>query len=262
MSYTPNNIRFRIVSSGAIAQFKSDQAFDFNELINNDSYKFSAAARETLLLNYEVWFKFILRLEKILIRSLKSSEKLGELVLILKEAAKDILNEVKDVVHTHPAIFTSDDHSMTLIGRAHNPFVENVFAEILSCSTESMYTAFPNICAAISNSLHNLLFILHEVENLKHQEDYGFLSMTEEVVDIWAKTGTCLLADRAVFYKDIFGVDTFYLKNYSGKPISPLCYDIMEEVGIIIKGVNELTNFEHMHLPIPKVVVTQDTPEL
>lgn len=249
--YTPNNIRFRIVSSAAIAQFKQDQAFDFNELINNEAYSFSPEARETLLLNYEVWFKFICRLEKMMIRTLHANDLLGELTLSIDMMAKDILVELADVIQTHPTIFNSTSPLVMLITKAHAPFSLHVFDVIAETRDQTMYLAFPRIVNAISNHLHNLLFILHEVENLKKENGNDFLSMTEEVVQIWKETGACALVARAVLYREAFNVHDFAVKNYSGEPIDPACFELLHEVGINVKAVDDLDNFEHSMCALP-----------
>jgi hypothetical protein len=249
--YTPNNIRFRIVSSAAIAQFKQDQAFDFNELINNEAYSFSAEARETLLLNYEVWFKFICRLEKMMIRTLHANDLLGELTLSIDMLARDILTELEDVIQTHPTIFNATSPTTQLIAKAHFPYTNNVFDVISSCREQTMYLAFPRIVNAISNSLHNLLFILHEVENLKKEDGHNFLSMTEEVIEIWNATGVCPLQTRAALYYVTFNAYEFSIKNYSGVPINPECIELLTAVGIVVKSVDALDNFEHSACALP-----------
>jgi len=243
--YTPNNIRFRIVSSCAIAQFKQDQAFDFNELINNDAYSFSPEARETLLLNYELWFKFIGRLEKMMIRTMHSNDAIGELVVAMDALAKDTLTELQDVIQTHPTIFNTESPTTALIMKAHRPFIEHIFDTIGKSRDLSMYLAFPRIVNAISNCLHNLLFILHEVENLKKAQGENFLSMTQEIFEIWGVTGVCPLQTRAELYSKAFSVNEFFIKNYSGRQVEPLCFELMGQVGVTIKGINDHDNFDH-----------------
>jgi hypothetical protein len=254
--YTPNNIRFRIVSSVAIAQFKQDQAFDFNELINNEAYSFSTEARETLLLNYEVWFKFICHLERIFIRSLHNKDLILSLADVLRNMAVETLKEVNDVIQTHPSIFHSSDPTTALVAKAHLPFSEHVFATIAESKDSNMYVAFPKIVNAISNSLHNLLFILHEVENLKKQDGNAFLSLTEEILEIREQRGIFPLCDRAKLYREEYNVQDFLVKNYTGKPVDPVIVGILQEAGIYVTGVFDLNNFEHSacdHLHTDKI---------
>ena len=134
-----------------------DQAFDFNELINNTEYSFSQDSRETLLLNYEIWFRFVCRLERILIRNENAQDKLGVISEHIGMFARDILSELDDIMQAHPSIFNS--HTKTTVKKASAVFIDYIFKVIEESAEESMYVAFPKIVTAISNSLHNLLFI-------------------------------------------------------------------------------------------------------
>lgn len=248
--YTPNNIRFRIVSSAAIAQFKQDQAFDFNELINNAAYKFSAPARETLLLNYELWFKFICRLERLMIRTLHSADKLGQLTETIEVQAKDIMLELDEVIKSHPGIFNAGPQTI-LIQKAHTPYIEQLYAEIRDCVNDTMYIAFPKLVTIISNNLHNLLLILHEVDNLVMKNESPFLSFTDEVFPIWDRTGVCPLQTRSQLYRNEYDISEFVLKNYRGIPVPPACFENLAKVGITINGIDDLDNFEHSACSLP-----------
>lgn len=236
--YTPNNIRFRIVSSASLAQYKSDQAFDFNELINNSEYSFSQESRETLLLNYELWFRFVCRLERILIRNEKAQDHLGELADHIRMFAGDILSELDDVIQGHPSIFHL--HSKTTVKKAYSVFIDYIYQVIDESKTESMYVAFPKIVTAISNSLHNLLFILHEVEHLRKGMGENFLSFTDEAEDIIKKLGICPLITRANVYRSVFGVAEFKIKNYSSIEIDQSCVEYFISQGFKLTGVEAL----------------------
>lgn len=248
--YSPNNIRFRIVSSAAIAQFKQDQAFDFNELINNEAYKFSAEARETLLLNYELWFKFICRLERLMIRTLHSNDKLEHLTETIEIQARDIMVELDEVIKSHPSIFNAGPQTL-LIQKAHQPYIENFYTEVRGCKNDTMYLAFPKMVTTISNNLHNLLLILHEVDNLVCEHQAPFLSFTDEVFPIWDRTGVCPLQTRSQLYYKEFDVNEFHLKNYRGVPVPQACFENLGKVGIKIIGIDDLDDFDHDTCTLP-----------
>jgi hypothetical protein len=240
--YTPNNIRFRIVSSAALAQYKLDQAFDFNELINNAEYSFSQESRETLLLNYEIWFRFVCRLERILIRNEHAQEKLGILAEHISMFASDILSELDDIIQAHPTIFNV--HTKTTVKKAYSVFIDYIFKVIGDTENESMYVAFPKIVTAISNSLHNLLFILHEVEHLKSKDGNYFLSFTDEAEEIITRLGTCPLILRAKLYSEMFGVTSFAVKNYSCIELDQSCVEYFKSLGFTLTGVESLQTGE------------------
>jgi hypothetical protein len=233
--YSPNNIRFRIVSSSAIAQFRQDQAFDFNELINNTEYSFSSEARETLLLNYDLWFRFILRLEKVLIRH-HTGEQLGRLVEHIEMFAREIVTDIHEVMKTNPEIFDTNSVRWNIVDKAITSFYDHVLRQIHKCTEDTMYTAFPKIVIAISNALNNLLFILHETENLKN--GHYFLSYTDEAVEIYVDGFPCPLIQRAKLYQDAYGESTFVLKNYTKKPVVDKCIDNLAEAGAIVTSID------------------------
>jgi len=232
--YSPNNILFRIVSSSAIAQFRQDQAFDFNELINNPKYSFSSEARETLLLNYDLWFRFILHLEKVLIRN-HSHEQLGPVVTHLDVFAHETINEIADIMKSHAAIFGIGTIQTSLVQKSIAVYYGLVLSIIAESKNDSMYVAYPKIVIAISNALNNLLFILHETENLKNNN--FFLSYTDEVIAL-RELNKFPLIDRAKLYMENFGATEFVIKNYTSGKVDQKCLAPFEEAGIKITKIN------------------------
>lgn len=215
--YTPNNIRFRIVSSNSVAQYKMDQAFDFNELVNNADYSFSQESREILLLHYELWFRFIIRLERVLIKNGNATDAIGSLAENFVMLAQDICSEIDDVTQSHPNLFKS--HTKTLVKKAFAPFLLWIFDTIANTGKDNMYVAFPKIVTTISSSLHNILFILQEIESIKdHATDSSkhFLSYTEETETVRSITKSCPMQIRAKLYKTAFNLESFHIKNYAG----------------------------------------------
>jgi hypothetical protein len=237
--YSPNNIRFRIVSSSAIAQFRQDQAFDFNELINNHEYSFSPESREILLLNYDMWFRFILRLEKVLIRNHHTTDELGSFVEHIEMFARETIVEIGDIMSSHPDLFGTGTPVANVITKSSAVFSDHILRTILACNHESMYTVFPRIVTAISNSLNNLLFILHETENLKLGN--AFLSYTDEVKEISAAEEKCILTDRAKLYQSLNACEGFILKNYTSAEVDADCSTSLVENGIKILDVTPVS---------------------
>ncbi len=246
MSYSPNNIRFRIVSSNALAQYKLDQAFDFNELVNNMNCSFSQESRETLLLNYELWFRFIVRLERILIKNQNATESLGTIVDHFILLGRDIVVEIEEVMQTHPDLFKS--HAKFIVRKAFVPYIEFIFDTIKKCESDNMYIAFPKIVTAISGALHNMLFILQEMEDLKKCEDIShkdcshFLSYTSESKDIQNTIESCPTFTRASLYKKVYNTSNFIVKNYTHDDVYKNCQSCIHSAsqeGIKISKVEE-----------------------
>lgn len=232
--YAPNNIKFRIVSSSAIAQFKMDQSFDFNELANCDVYSFSGQSREILLLYYDLWFKYILLLEKIFIRrDVKTS--LTEVELNHFAALMDdVAVSIEDVISANPDLFNT--LMVRVISKTNKDFLVYINEIMMSCKDMDIYYAFPKIVSAISNVLHNLLLNLHECDFLCSENfaDDGFLCYTRE-------TSYEMMINRARIYSDVYGVTSFDIKNYTIDKIDDL-KEVFSENGFIIDEIWELQN--------------------
>lgn len=202
------------MSSAAISRFKHDQAFDFNELINSEAYSFSSESREILLLNYEVWFKFICSLEKIFISRMHTDDTVSVAMHALSERTKWYNQEIGRVIFTHPELFNVFPCLTKTVMAAHSVFVDYIARVCIECANDTMYTAFPKIVLAVSNSLHNLLFVLHEMEHVKAGKEC-FLSLTDTALDILDVTGVDVLEERAKLYRDAFSVREFRVKDYT-----------------------------------------------
>lgn len=236
--YSPNNIKFRIVSSSVIAQFKQDQAFDFNELVNNhDVNSFSKESREILLLNYELWFKFICRFEKMIIRTLHSNDSIDCIVDCLECLISDLLTNAKEIINTNPAIFSTNEYPAQITEFAFKPFVDNILATIKECRNDTMYIAFPKVVTSISTALSNLLCILQEIEVLRTLPTHDdFLSYTYGAIDVKERMNICPLLERANLYRSKFGVTTFAIKNYTKDQIPQGLIDDFCLEGFVIQG--------------------------
>lgn len=232
MSYVPNNVEFRIVSSRAIAQFKTDQAFDFNELVNNPAFCFSHASREILLLNYEMWFKLVMKLERLMIRR-DSTRPIGEeLVKYILTMVEDTLHGITDVMDVHEATFNAA--AKQIVRRTNAQFVHYINRQVASCEGHTIYVAFPTIVNSISNALHNLLFQLHEIEHLLNGGRPAFISYTSECADIYAHLGERVLHHRGAIYRELFGVTDFVIKNYSHDAVPQECIDCLRDLGVSV----------------------------
>jgi len=64
-----NNLPFRIESSRILSNFKLSQSFVLLELTKTTTHKFSTTAKELILAKYDIWFLFLMEVERILIMS-------------------------------------------------------------------------------------------------------------------------------------------------------------------------------------------------
>lgn len=240
--YIPNNINFRISSSSAIANFKKDQAFDFNEIANGN-FKFHKVSKEILLLNYEIWFKFILRLEKLFVRNHIETEGITkELASHIITLADEAIGEIEDTMISHPVIF--DSAARNIIKETHAIFIEYIFSTIKQRVNDLVPVAFTAIVNVISESLHNLLFQLHEYEalvkikNNQSEDTIPFVSYTSTCKKVHEAIGQFPLEHRMQIYKKYFGSNKYIIKNYTtADKIHALCEKRMKDKGLEIEEI-------------------------
>lgn len=237
-SYASNNIQFRIISAHAISQFKADQAFDFNELVNNPVYKFSNKNREILLLAYDKFFNFIMQLEKMFVRHSTQNNinenTLKEVISAYDECIIDIESTMRD----HMDFF--DETSTQIIKSTHKRFTNFTRDIILSMVNNSILIAFPTILNAISDMLNSLLCQIHEVDfllNNTSENKLPFLSFSQACYDM-SILGIDILLERVKIYKKYFPHQKQYtIKNYTSYTIN---VDNIVSNGIEIANVDQL----------------------
>lgn len=237
--YTPNNINFRIVSSNAISQFKLDQAFDFNELVNNESdVDFTVESREILLLNYEIWFRYILKLERLFITHSESKNVEGTTTAYMIASAEDAIENIENIMISNPEFFGTGIKDT--IKKANGIYHQQIGASISNAFDNSIYTAFPLIVTAISSALHNLLFMLQECEYLlkSKTKSHAFLSVhtsTTEAILGDDMTHNAII-ERAIAYREAYGVESFEIKSYEDG-IDTNLIALMESHGFTITNI-------------------------
>ncbi len=243
-SYVSNNIRFRIISAHAISQFKADQAFDFNELVNNPVYKFSNKNREILLLAYDKFFNFITRLEKMFVRH-NTQTNINKNVL--KEAVSaydECLIDIESTMRDHMSFF--DETSTQIIKLTYKRFTNFTRDIILSMINNSILIAFPTILNAISDMLNSLLCQIHEVDfllNNTSENKIAFLSFSQACYDM-SVLGIDILLERVTIYKKYFPNQKQYtIKNYTSHVIN---VDNIVSNGVEIVKVDQLKNFLYL----------------
>lgn len=240
--YTPNNINFRIVSSNALSQFKSDQAFDFNELVNNQSIvDFCVESREVLLLNYEIWFRFILKIEKMFIAHDEKATLDSSNAAFIHSMAKDAIENIEQIMVSNPQFFGIKTRE--ILKSANSLYHKQVFASIGEVEGETIYMSFPRIVSAISTTLHNLLLMLQECEYLLNSDTMSraFISYSPTVLDNKQNVPSAqdILVEKAKSYKSAFGVDSFEVKSYHGA-IDDSVLNLMKQHGFNVKRVTEI----------------------
>lgn len=210
--YIKNNIKFRIVSSNSIAQFKSAQAFDFNE-ISNGSSAFLETTREVLLLEYEYIFKWITRAEKLFLL-LNDSDDASSLFQTLIIYIDHLMSDIEEVMGYYPNEFSN--YIIEYIANFHNSYYDILEKQFKKYMSSDIYSAYPRIVNCVSEYLQQLVFVLHDYDNnVMSKRDEPFLSFTDISIESLKENGYQNLINRAHFFKRNFDINTFILKNYS-----------------------------------------------
>lgn len=220
-TYIPNNINFRIVSSNALAKFKQDQAYDFNE-INQHRDTFSDASKEIILLEYDHWFKWLVRLEKVFLMAADDTSYLLKKVetLFISE-----MEDLKDVTGVHIEYFPRE--SLLFTNYMHQ-IAYDAFGIIVKKSLESgeVFSAYPIIVTFISDYLQQLLKGLEELEFIcRNNDQCGIINHTNSSVGICKLSGICFPSCRAIYFSNKYNINLFNVINHTQTEIPEKCFD-------------------------------------
>lgn len=228
MSFVPNNIRFRSVSSKALSLFYEGKAFILNDLLMEKN-QFSEVARETLLLLFNSYTSWAQRVEYMFLNN-----------PIVKESDVDtIIADERKMQSYHLEIFELYPHIF------NDKFIEPWYAvnshsrkafRALIRSTEGMPTleAFPILVSGLGNMLQNCLFELYEVDCLlgsdfvqlqcstnRSNADRMVVYITNFAINYYFQTGVFMCEERVKYYKSIAcGRLPVMVKNYSSSKLS------------------------------------------
>ena len=220
-TYIPNNINFRIVSSNALAKFKQDQAYDFNE-INQNRDTFSDASKEIILLEYDHWFKWLVRLEKVFLMAADDTSYLLKKVETLFVSE---MEDLKDVTGVHTEYFPRESLQFTnyMHQIAYDAFGITVKKAL---ETGEVFSAYPIIVTFISDYLQQLLKGLEELEFIcKNKEQHCILNHTNSAVSICKLSGICFPSCRAIYFSNKYNINLFNIINHTQTEIPETCFD-------------------------------------
>ena len=240
-TYIPNNINFRIVSSNALAKFKQDQAYDFNEL-NKHRDKLSAPAREVILLEYDHWFKWIVRLEKVFLL-LSDDEKTDSLIQKTEAMLQTEMDDIHDVMLIYTDFFSGELTSF--VNFMHRYSLESLRVAIaLTLKDNDMFSAFSKIVFYISIYLQQVLLGLREIEFLLKDKEktVGHLFYSGYCKETCHASEICPIAERSKYYKNEFGNTVFEVKNMTREKMTCDCVERVKQYDITITEIFDEQN--------------------
>lgn len=229
-SYIPNNINFRIVSSNAIAKFKQDQAYDFNE-INQNKNCFSGQAREVILLEYDHWFKWIVKLEKVFLMLSEDDD----IELLYQKTNILLQNEMDDITEIM-SVYT--DYFSTEL-TSYMKFIHRYSFETLSGAVKTalkdndVFSAYSRIVYLLSLYLQQVLLALQEIEQImKREQPVAKIFFSDWCNEALKIDNIYPLVKRVDFFKSKFNVSEFEIINHSNNVIPEACITSLKDLGI------------------------------
>lgn len=230
--YLKNNIDLRIVTSLAKSQFLQTQHYYLKQIYENiDS--FDEGTREIILLNCEVWFKYLCRLERFFIFT---SNELDKRYIITEFKITYI--EIQDVIRTNIIVFGYADE-YTLLFKQTTDIVFDALRllldqfELKHLDTKDIYK---KISQLLSLYIQSIVYIMHELQNLKTKKELPFLSMTDFCLELF-KFDIYPIIERAKMYNRFFGITEFKIKKYIDKDIPIQCLDILKQENFTIISI-------------------------
>ncbi len=217
LRYQRNNIIFRISSASAISKFKQVQAHSFTQLARKE-FNFDEGAKEVVLLSYDRFSNWIIRIEKISI-SVGEQYTPANLKAPFVESFLDELRVIQNVMLSHSNLFYPDLNAYVKL--IHDYSAELIPDMITNSMVNSMDTAYAAIVGITSDYLQHILVAMHEYNNnIVHKtKQPPFVSIANFCLNLeypLLKYTPCL--KRLKFFKEAGVGDTFILKNYSDYP--------------------------------------------
>lgn len=247
-TFQSNNIDFRIVSSKAIEQFKNVQSFQLSQLVNGKFF-FSTRRREILLLEYDLYTKWLFEIENLIIES-------GfidlDIILELAEKTQLIMNTV--MINNNEYF----DSKFTNIWKdIHCNILDSMSYMIKEINTSDINLFFTQLVNLVITTMNHTLIEIHELNSIMinndiNDEDYiedrdckneypiipklnivPTMYITEFSIDVFKHFKISSLLKRLMIYKKFFNIDKITLNNFSNRKLDVESLDLIESVVIV-----------------------------
>ena len=252
-----NSIEFRIHSSKSLERWKNVQSFQLNQLVNG-KYYFSQDVKEILLLNYDLWSKWLYEVENYCIEingmcqtnctsTDKSNEKcksrsgetkvIDENIEFVDVLVDKVTEEFNHVVFKNQKCFKKE--LLVAWEKQHAASIRHMKEEMKLLVNASLPFFFAILVDLISKVLQHALIEIHEIENLiafrnGKTKDCPFL-----VVDAFDKKNlnnpnVYSIKERVINYQEKFNLTEVCLINYTDDPIPAKVVNEIEDQGVTV----------------------------
>lgn len=236
--YRTNNADFRIFSSKKIMLYKEMQIICLTEMTTGE-YKFPNGVKEIFLLKLDLWFRFLLDIERYFINCRRDFIREDNIKYILSacELTYDKYNSIiKDEIKNN----NFDMKVYKVWFDIHEPLYKLLIDTIKKQKTIDSFTAFTNITDTLTLILNSTLYELFEIVNLEGlyintKEDVKFVCYTD-ICPIYNKNYGSdddyvpLIVQKINIYKKEYDIDKIYIKDFSTKGIGKLALSKLREI--------------------------------
>lgn len=235
LTYRENNIEFRIASATALSEFKAVQAHSFIQVCRKE-FEFTHAAREVVLLSYDRFSQWLLKMERAFLLEEKKYPSTSLKQLIYSTFVEE-LGYIEEICQTHQSIFNPEilDY-LKLIHKYTRQLIADIFTKNL---LQPSHKAFVDISSSTSEYLQHLLLAMHEFNNNIHKKREPFVCVGRFCL-LPANTKLVSLSQRAAYFKDRLG-RTLTLKNYTDAALDEDVIRLLDEQGVCAEKEVELT---------------------
>lgn len=206
--YCKNNIELRIISSKVLSDYKVMQNDNLVEMVHGNN-PFPEGTREIFLLKLDLWFRFLLSLEKHLIHQHRDYFEIEDLEMTLKLA--DIT--YKKYNQTIKENDTFNHNIYPIWSQIHDKVYDFLIKYINKQKGMQTKKAFKKIGETLIKILRITLFELFEIDNLE-KKGKPFLCFSNIDFILWDELGFNNLVHRIMILKKHFKIDEIYIKNF------------------------------------------------
>lgn len=230
--YQQNNIEFRIASADAIGKFKTTQAHSFIQVCRRE-FEFDISSREAVLLSYDRFSSWLMKLEKLFLREEEKRKPSKALLDLTMATFIDELRHIEGTCIENPTVFAPGLVEFVKIIHTYAPTLMRAGVDMAFTQTPSR--AFASLANCLSDYLQHVLISMHEYNNNLVLMKEPFICVAPFCLMQRKSKKNCdlisLRTRASYFRKKIHGEDVlFTLKNYCEE-------DMFDEASVTLAGM-------------------------
>lgn len=235
--YQQNNIEFRIASADAIGKFKTTQAHSFIQVCRRE-FEFDISSREVVLLSYDRFSSWLMKLEKLFLREEEKKKPTKALFDLVMSTFTDELRQIEGTCVENPAIFSTGVVEFLKVIHSYAPILMRSGVEV--AFVENPSRAFAKLAEALSDYLQHVLISMHEFNNNMVLMKEPFICVAPFCLMQRKAKKNCELISlrtRASFFRKKIGNDClFVLKNYCEEDVFDEAVETLASMGIFARS--------------------------